>query len=153
MISEDMLEEFLHSIEDWKNSKHLGRFEENTNISSLLNMKREDLKNLTEQDCLCYSYELYAYSQYVESAKTKEEIILNWAESSIWYIISRSMNQYGDKYTKWQEKYYSAIKENPLASDLLKIKNHAEARVSILVGSSAKIQNMAQILNNLSKRR
>ena len=32
------------------------------------------------------------------------------------------MSQYGDKYTKWQEKYYSAIKENPLASEIFKIK-------------------------------
>ena len=63
------------------------------------------------------------------------------------------MNQYGGQYTKWQEKYYSAIKENPLASEILKVKNHAESRVKLLNGKADRIQNMAQILNSLSKRR
>ena len=74
-------------------------------------------------------------------------------ESSIWYIIADRMSQYGDKYTKWQEKYYSAVKENPLASEVFKIKNHAEARVKTLDGTVDRVQRMAEILNNLSKRR
>ena len=68
-------------------------------------------------------------------------------------IISSSMNQYGDKYTKWQEKFFSAVKENPLATDILKIKNHAEARIKIINGKADRVQSMADILINLSKRR
>ena len=50
------------------------------------------------------------------------------------------MQNYGTQYTKWQEKYYSAIKENPLASEILKVKNHAEARVKMLDGKANRIQ-------------
>ena len=50
-------------------------------------------------------------------------------------------------------KYYGAIKENPLASEILKVKNHAEARVSLLDGKAARVQKMADILNSLSRRR
>jgi len=45
------------------------------------------------------------------------------------------------------------VRENPLASQILKVKNHADARVKILNGKADRIQSMAQILNNLSKRR
>ena len=118
-----------------------------------MNFRSEDLKRLSSQDCICYSYELYTYAEYIETVKAKENVILEWAESSIWYIISTALSQYGDKYTKWQEKYYSCIKENPMASQILKIKNHAEARVKMLNGKSQTAHRMAELLNNLSKRR
>jgi hypothetical protein len=116
-------------------------------------MKKDDLQMLTGEERLCYAYELHAYSEYIETVRAKENAILEWAESSIWYIISTVMQNYGTQYTKWQEKYYSAIKENPLAFDILKVKNHAEARVKFLNGKADRTQKMADILTNLSRRR
>ena len=86
--------------------------------------------------------------KYVHTSTAPEEVpeALNFTRSTV-------MQNYGTQYTKWQEKYFSAIKENPMASEILKVKNHAEARVKILNGKADRIQSMAQILNNLSKRR
>ena len=153
MSGEEKLNEFVEAVEAWKSSKSIAPIEENTEIKIILNLKTQDIKSLSGEDRAPYAYELYAYAEYIESQKVKESIILDWAESSIWYIISQSINQYGDKYTKWQEKYYSAVRENPLASEILKIKNHAEARVKTLEGTANRVQSMAQILNNLSRRR
>ena len=47
-------------------------------------------------------------------------------------------------------KNYRSISE---VSELLKIKQHATARVTLLSGKADKIQKMADILQNLSKRR
>ena len=113
----------------------------------------ETLRILTAEECLAYAYELHNYGEYLESVKAKEKIILEWADGSIWYIISTVLHNYGGQYAKWQEKYYGAIKENPLAADILKIKNHAESRVSLLDGKAARVQKMADILNSLSRRR
>ena len=143
----------MDAVEAWKSSKSIAPIKENTDIEIILNLRTQDIKSLSGEDKACYAYEIYAYAEYIESQKVKESIVLDWAESSIWYIISQSINQYGDKYTKWQEKYYSAVRENPLASEILKIKNHAEARVKILNGKADRVQQMAQILNNLSRRR
>tara|TARA_R100000664_G_scaffold33799_1_gene52077 strand:+ start:1320 stop:1781 length:462 start_codon:yes stop_codon:yes gene_type:complete len=153
MSGEQKLNEFLEAVDSWINSKTLAQIDPPDNISSILNLRSEDMKRLSSQDCICYAYELYAYAEYVEGEKVKENIILDWAESSIWYIISTALPQYGDKYTKWQEKYYAAVKENPLASDIFKIKNHAEARVNILKNRCKTIHSMAELLNNLSRRR
>ena len=153
MSGEEKLNEFIEAVEAWKSSKSIAPIEENTEIKIILNLKTQGIKSLSGEDRAAYAYELYAYAEYIESQKVKESIILDWAESSIWYIISQSINQYGDKYTKWQEKYYSAVRENPLASEILKIKNHAEARVKTLEGTANRVQSMAQILNNLSRRR
>ena len=153
MSGEEKLNEFMEAVEAWKSSKNIAPIKENEEIEIILNLKTQDIKSLSGEDRASYAYELYAYAEYIETQKVKENIILDWAESSIWYIICQTINQYGDKYTKWQEKYYSAVRENPLASEILKIKNHAEARVKTLDGKADRIQSMAQILNSLSRRR
>lgn len=153
MTGEEKLNEFISAIEEWKLCKNVVKIEENENVHNLLNMKYEELLNLSYDQCLAFSYELHAYAEYIESIKTKEDIILNWAESSIWYIISDVMSQYGGQYAKWQEKYYASIKENPLASQILIIKNYAESRVALLSGKSTRIQKMAEILTSLSRRK
>jgi hypothetical protein len=153
MSGEERLNEFINAVEDWKSSKSIATVKENEEIEIILNLKTEDIKSLSSEVQASYAYELYAYSEYIETQKAKESIILEWADSSIWYIISTVMNNYGSQYTKWQEKYYSAIRENPLACEILKVKNHAEARVKILSGKADRVQSMANILTNLSRRR
>jgi len=163
MTGEEKLNEFLQAVDDWIACKNIipaqgpakkpNSEEYKGNVSRILGFTADTLKALTAEECLAYAYELHAYGEYLESVRAKENIVLEWADSSIWYIISTVMNQYGGQYTKWQEKYYSAIKENPLASEILKVKNHAESRVKLLNGKADRIQNMAQILNSLSKRR
>jgi len=153
MSGEEKLNEFLEAIDAWVESKHVHISKAQEESPVALDFNKQSLSRLTGDDCSCYAYELYAYAEYIESLRTKENAVLEWADSSIWYIISTAMQNYGTQYTKWQEKYYSAIKENPLAAEILKVKNHAEARVKILSGKADRIQQMANILTNLSRRR
>tara|TARA_R110000824_G_scaffold360468_1_gene548214 strand:- start:4271 stop:4735 length:465 start_codon:yes stop_codon:yes gene_type:complete len=154
MTGEEKLNEFVQAVEDWISCKGIiSPKKPNKKLSRVLGFTSDTLKILTAEECLCYAYDLHNYGEYLESVKAKENAILEWADSSIWYIISTVMQNYGTQYTKWQEKYYSAIKENPLAAEILKVKNHAEARVKILSGKADRIQNMANVLTNLSRRR
>lgn len=156
MTGEEKLNEFLLSIDNWIASKNIIDIKpKDSNVEMILTLSTDELQKLNQETCLQYAYELYSYSEYIETIKNKENAVLEWADSSIWFIICKSINQYGDKYTKWQEKYHAAIKENPLAIDILKIKNHASARVSMLSNKAETIRKMAELLNSmsLSKRR
>lgn len=156
MTGEEKLNEFLSSIDNWIASKNIIDIKpKDSNVEMILTLSTNELQKLNQETCLQYAYELYSYSEYIETIKNKENAVLEWADSSIWFIICKSINQYGDKYTKWQEKYHAAIKENPLAIDILKIKNHASARVSMLSNKAETIRKMAELLNSmsLSKRR
>ena len=137
------LEEFLQAVEDWKSSKYLVEVEPPEDAEKALNADFEVIKSWSAETCNMYAFKLYAYAEYIETAKAKEKNTLEWAESSVWFIIGSTMNQYGGQYSKWQEKYYSAIKENPLASEILKIKNHAEAMVRTLEGKNNRIIKLA----------
>ena len=153
MTGEEKLELFLRAIDEWVSCKSLPKVEHSEDIESILNMRSQDISHLSARECLSFAYELYAYSDYLESVKAKEKITLDWADSSIWYIISKSLDDYGNGYTKWEQKYYCAVKENPLASEILGIKKHAEARLAMVEGKSNKVLRMADTLSNLSKTR
>ena len=153
MSGETKLNKFLEAMDSWLASKSLPLVDDNPQIKMILNMNSEEIRGLSSEECASYAYELYAYSEYIEGVRTKEKIVLDWADASIWYIISPVIQNYGGKFAKWQEKYYSAIQENPTANYILRIKIHAEARVTTLDGKSERIQKMADILTNLSRRR
>ena len=104
MSGEEKLNEFMEAVEAWKSSKSIAPIKENEEIEIILNLKTQDIKSLSGEDRASYAYELYAYAEYIDTQKVKEGIVLDWAESSIWYIISQTINQYGDKYTKWQRE-------------------------------------------------
>ncbi len=153
MNGQQKLEEFLQAVEDWKSSKYLAEVEAPEEASIALNAGSDTIKSWTAETCNMYAFKLYAYAEYVETERVKEKNTLEWAESSIWFIIGSTMNQYGGQYSKWQEKYFSAVKENPLAAEILKIKNHAEARVRTLEGKNSRVIKMAEILTNMARRK
>ena len=101
MSGEEKLNKFLEAMDSWLACKSLPSVDDNPQVKMILNMKSEEIQGLSREECACYAYELYAYSEYIEGVKVKEKIILDWAEASIWYIISTVIQNYGDKFAKW----------------------------------------------------
>lgn len=153
MSGEEKYNQFLENIENWIKSSAILDIAPNEDVIQSLNMNRKELSNLSHDECLEIAYELYAYSEYLHGLLAKEKIALQWAEDSIWYIISDKMDQYGGKFTKWQEKYFRCVKENPLASQIIKVKNNALARVEVLTAKVESVKRLSDILYSLSKRR
>ena len=94
------LEEFLQAVEDWKSSKYLVEVEPPEDAEKALNADFEVIKSWSAETCNMYAFKLYAYAEYIETAKAKEKNTLEWAESSVWFIIGSTMNQYGGQYSK-----------------------------------------------------
>ncbi len=152
-IGEDRSAEFTKAIEDWTSSKFLAKVEPPKEIEGVINASFEEMQTWSQEACYINAFRLYAYSEYLAGIKAKEKIVLDWADGAIWFIIGSTLSQYGDKFTKWQEKYYPAIKENPLATKILKVKNYAQARVQSLDGKQERIIKMADTLNNMARRK
>ena len=152
MSGEEKLNEFLSKIEDWITLSHIDITKETSTAHVILNTSEMELRALNAEDCLEKAYTLYAHADYLQSLYNKQRVILDWADDSVWYIISPTINQYGDKYTKWQEKYWNAVRENPFASEIIKINTHAHARILALSDKADNAKRMGDILQNLSKR-
>lgn len=153
MNGEERFNNFIDNINNWISSNGIIQIKPNDDAINILNMNRSEISRLTSSQCMEFAYELYAYAEYLDSLLSKQKIAFDWAEDSIWYIISDKMNNYGDKYSKWQQKYFSAVKENPLTADIIKVKNTASARIKLLEGKIESIKKMSDILYNLAKRK
>ena len=153
MNGDQRLNEFLELVDVWVECKGLPKFSWNAKAEEIINLRSDELKKLTSIECLEKAFELNAFAEYLLTEKHRDESILDWAENSIWYIISKEVDQYGDKYTKWQQKYFSAVRENPLARELLKIQQHSKARINAIGSQPETMQKMAHLLIELSKRK
>lgn len=152
-MKEDKSTEFVNVIEEWVSSKFLARVNPPKEIEAVINADFEEMQSWSQETCYINAFRLYAYSEYLAGVKAKEKIVFDWAEGSIWFIIGSTLDQYGDGFTKWEKKYYSAIKENPLATKILKVKNHAHARISSVDGKQERMIKMADTLNNMARRK
>lgn len=153
MNGEEKFNNFIDNINNWIKSHGVIDIEPNDNVAQTLNLKQHDIQRLSSNQCMELAYELYAYAEYLDSILRKQKVAFDWAEDSIWYIIADKMNNYGDKYAKWQQKYFSAIKENPLAADIIKVRNTASARIKMIESRVESVRKMSDILYNLSKRK
>ena len=153
MSSEDKAREFLQKVDEWIESRNVDLVAKNDQVDYIINLPSGELNNIKREAALSYSFVLFAHSEYLQTLYNKEKAVVDFCENSIWYIISDKVNNYGGQYSKWQEKYYSAIKENPLAKVLNNLKLHSEARLSRLNNKSDITKKMADILYDLSKRR
>ena len=153
MNGEERFDHFINTIENWIKSVGIIEVKKDDEVENILNLGIDQIKSLDYNECCAYSYKLSVYAEYIDSLLSKQKIAMDWADDGIWYIISDKINNYGDKYTKWQEKYFRSIKENPLASQILKVKNAASARIKILEDKSQNIKRLSDTLLTLSKRK
>ena len=153
MTGEERYNKFVEDIEKWVKCVGLVEITPNEDVENLLQTDPKQCKKLSGEDLHLHAYNLTCYGQYLQNVIHKEKIAVEWADDSIWYIISGKLSNYGEKYSKWQEKYYGAVKENPLALQLLKVKKTAEARVKTIEHHVETVKKLANILENLARRR
>ena len=153
MTGEERYNKFVEDIEKWVKCVGMVEIRANEEVEQLLEMNPSELNKLTYDQMLVGAYNLTCYAEYLQNVMMKEKIAIDWADSSIWYVISGKLSNYGEKYSKWQDKYYSAVRENPLTRQILTIKINAEARLKTVEHHVETIKKLASILENLARRR
>lgn len=151
--NEKKAQAFLQKVDDWIEDRNVDLIAKNDQVENIINLPSGEINNMKQHVAAAYSFVLFAHAEYIQTLYNKEKSVVDFCENSIWYIISDKVNNYGGQYSKWQEKYYSAIKENPLAKTLNNLKLHSEARLSRLTNKSELTKKMATILYDISKRR
>ncbi len=150
----DYVSGFFKKIDGWINDNKLDlKRVKHEECEEILNYSIEELEQENPLDLLKKGYVLHGYADYLAAAYNREKMIYEYADNSINYILSSVFNNYGDQYTKWEVKYNSAVKENPLALKLLQLKNNARARLSLLENKSEHIKKMADLMIELSRRK
>ena len=153
MNNEQKAVEFLQKIDDWIEDRNVDLVRKNDDVERILNMRSDTISSLTPAEILSYSFILFSHAEYLQSLYNKEKSVVNFCGDSIWFIIGNKMDNYGGQYAKWEVRYFSAIKENPLASELNRLKLIAEARANRLKDKSEIVRRMGTVFQDLGKRR
>ncbi len=154
MNQDEEVQNFLDRIDSWINDNKLNIKRINHDLcEEILNLSYDELKDLNAEELLAKSYILSGYSDYINETYNKEKSINEYANLSINYIIAPFIDNYGDNFVKYEKKYNLAIKENPLASKLFKLKNESAIRIQMLENKALNMKRMSDIILELSKRK
>lgn len=152
-VNDTSVDDFFLRLDSWvKSTKIVDPAFDDLDMESIINMSMDDLSSKSNADLIKCAYLIYGYVDHLQIIYNKEKCVLEFAEESIWHIISMSYDNYGTDYKKWQVKYNSAIIENPLASKLNILKNNARARLTSLEHRIENVKKKADILLELSRR-
>lgn len=152
MDSDERIAKFYSDIDEWIKNNKIGygsTFESEEEVQKILNFKREEISSLTNEECMVYSYVLQQYANHLSLILGREKAAKQWASDGIWYIVSDKMSH--DRYAKWEEKYYGAIKQSELAKNLMKLKSTCESRVNILTDTLSNVKSMSETLMQLGR--
>ena len=153
LSAKERLEKFVEATERYVNSQHIGLTKINPEVVTVLNYDSTHLDSLTSEKCLSSAYVLFSYADYLQSLYNSNLVKVHWAEDAINKVVSPVLKQYGDKYTKHEQKYYEAINDNEFARSLNNIRMHATARVDMLTEKMRDVRRMGDVLIELSKRK
>ena len=153
MSNEAKIKEFLTKIDDWVDDRNADLVKKHADIDYIINLPSGEVNNMQPRVAASYSFVLFAHAEYLQTLYNKEKSVLDFASSSIWSMVAPVMKNYGSQYSKWEERFYSAVRENPLASKLLKLKISSEARINRLTGKVDTVKKMASILQDIGRSR
>ena len=153
LTNEQKVNEFLQKVDDWIEDRNIDLAEKNEEVAEIMSMKSDDIRSLSQEKALSFSFVLFSHAEYLQNLHNKEKTVVEFCSDSIWFIVADKMDNYGGQYAKWEMRYYSAIKENPLAAELNRLKLTAEARINRLSGKIAAVKKMASVLHDIGKKR
>lgn len=87
-------------------------------VTTALNLTFEQLKIIPPTECAILSYKLALYSTYLQLMGNRYKSIRRWAENNINMIVAKEGGNYGDKWTKYEERKYCVIAGNEYARAL-----------------------------------
>ena len=153
LTNEQKVNEFLQKVDDWIEDRNIDLAEKNEEVAEIMSMKSDDIRSLNQEKALSFSFVLFSHAEYLQTLHNKEKTVVEFCSDSIWFIVADKMDNYGGQYAKWEMRYYSAIKEHPLAAELNRLKLTAEARINRLSGKIDAVKKMASVLHDIGKKR
>ena len=149
-LSIDRLEEFVGKLDGYMSD--VIHVEPNPEVEKILSLTAFELKSLTSEECCEKAYALYNYCNFLQKKHNKEVAKSKWCEEFINYAVSKVSNQF-DKYTKWEVKVNSVIREDDFVQKVWRVKRVIDGNVTSSSDIIRDIRKQADTLLELSRRK
>jgi hypothetical protein len=137
-------------ISDYQKNLSLN-IHKNNAIEEILNLTTEQLKQLNAEECGINSFLLMQYSTFLQKEINRHAAKQRWANSSIDILLGKYGQQYGDKWTKVDERKILLIADNSYAKALNEMIRFSSVVMEDLSYLAKKIETMAIHLSELQK--
>ena len=149
-LSIDRLEEFVGRLDAYMSD--VVHVEPNSEVEKILSLTAFELKSLTSEECCEKAYAIYNYCNFLQKKHNKEVAKSKWCEEFINYAVSKVSNQF-DKYTKWEVKVNSVIREDDFVQKVWRVKRVIDGNVTSSSDIIRDIRKQADTLLELSRRK
>jgi len=150
LLSIDKLEEFMDKIDNYMSD--IIHTELNPEVEKTLSLTSFELKSLTSEECCEKAYAIYNYCNFLQKKHNKEVARLKWCEEFINHAVSKRSNEF-DKYTKWEVKINSVIRDDDLVQKVWRVKRVIDGSVTSSSEIIRDIRKQADTLLELSRRK
>ena len=149
-LSIDRLEEFVGRLDAYMSD--VVHVEPNSEVEKILSLTAFELKSLTSEECCEKAYAIYNYCNFLQKKHNKEVAKARWCEEFINYAVSKVSNQF-DKYTKWEVKVNSVIREDDFVQKVWRVKRIIDGNVASSLDIIRDIRKQEDTLLELSRRK
>jgi len=149
-LSIDRLEQFVGRLDSYMSD--IVHVDPNPEVEKILSLTAFELKSLTSEECCEKAYAIYNYCNFLQKKHNKEVAKSKWCEEFINYAVSKVSNQF-DKYTKWEVKVNSVIREDDFVQKVWRVKRVIDGNVTSSSDIIRDIRKQADTLLELSRRK
>ena len=125
--------------------------EQNPDISYALNLKREQLSKLSPEECGELAYVLAQQSTSLQKEINKYSQRGSWANTNIDSMICSHIDNYGGRFTTYDNRIMLAIKDNEYTMKLYEVLVQSQIIIDRLSYLPAKISYMSRTLIELQQ--
>lgn len=148
--TEKKWKEIEQKLNDYQNNLALS-IHKNNRVIEILNLDIEQLRNLQAEDCGIYSFLLTQYSTFLQKEINRHQAKNKWANHNIDIMIGKYGCNYGDKYTKLEERKLMLIADNSYAKALYDMVKFSSVICEDLSFMAKKVEIMANHLSELQR--
>lgn len=134
------LENLQKKLDDYENSMGLVEVQKPIGIEGYLNLSSQELQEMSAEEVGEAAFILAQYSMYIQKEYNRQNAVKNWAQACQNAIIAKIIDNYGNEYTKFDEKSMKAIYGNDAAIVLQRIIVEASQKTDVLHFLSQKIE-------------
>jgi hypothetical protein len=156
--AKDKMEAALKLLDEYEKGIGLPLYFENkefeqvldyTEIKTYLEYSKDELKQLTVEDCATTQYQLTKFAFQLQRLLNRETQRVQWCDSELNRLIGKVWNDY--KAYKLEEKIICFINDDSYAERVFKIREYAHYRVTRLNFIALSIKDFGENLRNIQK--
>ncbi len=120
-------------------------------VAKYLSLNKSQLNKMSPEECGEISYMLAQQSLYIQHEINKHSQRVNWCKTNIDVLVANQVDNYGGKYTTYENRKILAIKDDGYMSKLYQVMVRAQQVVDRLTYLPPKIGYMSKTLNELQQ--